>query len=33
MEETEGRIFVKDSHILSGSIFALEFPVESESNQ
>lgn len=27
MEEVEGRIYVLDSHILSGTIFALEFPV------
>ncbi len=33
MEETEGRIFVKDSHILSGSTFVLEFPVELEGNR
>jgi signal transduction histidine kinase/DNA-binding response OmpR family regulator len=27
MEEIDGKIYVADSHILSGSIFALEFPV------
>jgi signal transduction histidine kinase len=27
MEEVEGRIYVLDSHILHGTVFALEFPV------
>lgn len=27
MEEIEGKIYVLDSHILHGTVFALEFPV------